>query len=52
MIIVTYKDKTQETFNYGEDFNYDGETFVHIENKEGETIASINIDEIRKVEIK
>ena len=51
MIIVTYKDKTQETFNYGEDYD-DNEKFISIQDKEGETIASINIDEIRKVEIK
>lgn len=51
MIVVTYKDKTQETFNYGENYEYD-DKFVEIENKDEETIALINVDEIRKVEIK
>ena len=52
MIIVTYKDKTQETFNYG-DYEYsENGKFIAIENKDEETIASINIDEIRKIEIK
>ena len=52
MITITYKDKSEETFNHADRYDIQDEDFISLEDKEGEEIALISISEIKKVEIK
>ena len=47
---ITYKDKTEDIFPDGEGWDADDDTFLVIQDKDDETIALVNVDQVLKAE--
>ena len=47
---ITYKDKTEDIFPDGTGWDADDDTFLVIQDKDDETIALVNVDQVLKAE--